>query len=172
MIEAATIQSPVGPLTIAARDGRICLLHFAQALEADGVRAALGRWYPAEPVRPAADPAGAVRALTAYFEGALSALDHLPVELHGTAFQRRVWTTLRSVPAGTTCSYADLARRIRMPSAVRAVGAANGANPVAIIVPCHRVIGANGTLVGYGGGLERKRWLLQHEASQPALFGA
>ena len=95
-----------------------------------------------------------------------------PVDLSsGSSFQRRVWTALRSIPAGSTLSYSDLARRVGAETAVRAVGAANGANPVALVVPCHRVIGANGTLVGYGGGLPRKRWLLAHEGvTTPSLF--
>lgn len=176
MIEVTTVQSPVGPLTVAARDGRVCLLYFVDAASAENaerrVRGVLARWYPSEPLRRAADPAGAVHALRAYFDGDLSVLDDVPVEFHGSAFQRAVWETLRKIPAGTTCSYGELARRIHAPSAVRAVGAANGANPVAIIVPCHRVIGANGTLTGYGGGLDRKRWLLQHEAAQRGLFAA
>jgi methylated-DNA-[protein]-cysteine S-methyltransferase len=115
------------------------------------------------PIESHGDPAGAVTALTRYFNGSLSALDGIGVELNGTPFQRRVWDGLRRIRVGTTCSYADLARSVNAATAVRAVGAANGANPVALVVPCHRVIGANGSLTGYGGGLDRKRWLLQHE---------
>ena len=100
----------------------------------------------------------------AYFRGDLAALDAIAVETGGTAFQRDVWQALRDIRPGKTLSYAELARRIGRPRAVRAVGLANGANPVAIVVPCHRVIGADGTLTGYGGGLWRKRWLLDHEA--------
>jgi methylated-DNA-[protein]-cysteine S-methyltransferase len=93
------------------------------------------------------------------------------VELNGTPFQKNVWQALRRIPAGTTISYAELAKRIGEPAAVRAVGTANGANPVAVIVPCHRVIGSNGRLIGYGGGLDRKQWLLQHEGVvSPKLF--
>ena len=167
MIGITTIDSPVGPLTLAAREGRVCLLHFG-APDAR-VRATLARWYPREHVAPVTDPAGVGTALRAYFNGRCDALDGIDVELNGTSFQRTVWTALRSIRTGTTCSYGELARRIGVPSAVRAVGAANGANPVAIVVPCHRVIGANGTLTGYGGGLERKRWLLEHEAAQRPL---
>ena len=167
MIDATTIQSPVGPLTIAARGSRVCLLHFGTMGRA--VRAALTRWYGSEPLRQAADPAGAVRTLHAYFGGDLSALGDVAVELNGSEFQRQVWEALRTIPAGGTCSYGELARRIAAPAAVRAVGAANGANPVAIIVPCHRVIGASGALTGYGGGLARKRWLLDHESAQRRL---
>jgi methylated-DNA-[protein]-cysteine S-methyltransferase len=102
--------------------------------------------------------------LHAYFAGRLFEFD-LPLAPQGTAFQRRVWHELLGIPFGRTVSYAEIARRLGQPTAVRAVGAANGRNPIAIIVPCHRVIGANGTLVGYGGGLDRKEWLLRHEAA-------
>ena len=101
--------------------------------------------------------------LTRYFGGEIGALDTIAVELNGTPFQKNVWQALRRIPGGTTISYAELAKRIGEPSAVRAVGTANGANPVAVIVPCHRVIGSNGRLTGYGGGLDRKQWLLAHE---------
>jgi methylated-DNA-[protein]-cysteine S-methyltransferase len=102
-------------------------------------------------------------ALAAYFAGDLRAIDALVTETAGTAFQRAIWRALREIPVGQTLTYAALAARIGKPAAVRATGAANGANPVGIVVPCHRVIGANGALTGYGGGLERKRWLLRHE---------
>jgi methylated-DNA-[protein]-cysteine S-methyltransferase len=103
-----------------------------------------------------------VRQLSEYFEGSRQEFD-LPLQLSGTEFQRQVWTELTVVPFGQTVSYGDLARSIGKPSAVRAVGAANGQNPVSIVVPCHRVIGSDGGLTGYGGGLERKQWLLKHE---------
>jgi methylated-DNA-[protein]-cysteine S-methyltransferase len=102
--------------------------------------------------------------LDAYFEGDLRTFD-LPLCMAGTPFQTLVWQGLLSIPFGTTISYAELARRIGRPGASRAVGAANGRNPIGIIVPCHRVIGANGTLTGYGGGLDRKEWLISHEAA-------
>jgi methylated-DNA-[protein]-cysteine S-methyltransferase len=103
--------------------------------------------------------------LLAYLEGKLDAIDAIAVETGGTAFQRLVWQGLRSIPVGTTMSYGDFAMRIGRPKAVRAVGHANGANPICIVVPCHRLIGADGSLTGYGGGLPRKRWLLDHEAA-------
>ncbi len=106
--------------------------------------------------------------LTAYFDGQFEALDAIAWATGGTAFQRQVWRALRDIPAGTTSTYAALAARIGKPSAIRAVGAANGANPLAILVPCHRLIGADGSLTGYGGGLERKRWLLEHEGARQA----
>jgi len=102
--------------------------------------------------------------LEAYFDGDLNALDKVKVATGGTAFQREVWSALRAIPAGTTISYGELAKRVGRAGASRAVGAANGANPIPIVVPCHRVIGANGTLTGYGGGLAHKKWLLEHEA--------
>lgn len=116
-------------------------------------------------LEPARNPGGLTAAMGAYFGGDRGAIDHLPVETGGTPFQRTVWAALRGIPCGTTVSYSELARRIGRPAAVRAVGLANGANPVGIVVPCHRVVGANGSLTGYGGGIERKRWLLTHEAS-------
>jgi methylated-DNA-[protein]-cysteine S-methyltransferase len=108
-------------------------------------------------------PATVRGALEAFFAGELEAISSVPVRTGGTDFQRRVWAVLRRIPAGTTMSYGQLAADIGHAGASRAVGLANGANPVGIVVPCHRVIGANGTLTGYGGGIERKRWLLAHE---------
>ncbi|HEY0296536.1 MAG TPA: methylated-DNA--[protein]-cysteine S-methyltransferase [Bordetella sp.] len=108
-----------------------------------------------------ASPAG--QAMLAYFDGDLAAIEGLQVDTGGTDFQRQVWAALRGIPCGETISYLDLATRLGKPLAVRAVGLANGANPISIVVPCHRVIGSNRSLTGYGGGLHRKRWLLDHE---------
>jgi O-6-methylguanine DNA methyltransferase len=166
MIQLTTLDSPIGPLTLAAHDGRVCLLHFGD--DQAEVRARLARWYPGATIEHHADPAAAAGALHAYFAGDVDVLDRLPVEMNGTTFQKRVWEALRGVRAGATAAYADVARTIAAPMSVRAVGAANGANPVAVIVPCHRIIGTNGSLTGYGGGLERKQWLLRHEG---ALLG-
>jgi methylated-DNA-[protein]-cysteine S-methyltransferase len=102
-------------------------------------------------------------ALSRYFKGELGSLAAIKWRVAGTAFQRKVWTALRTIPAGMTLSYGALAAQLGMPKAVRAVGLANGSNPISVVLPCHRVIGANGSLTGYGGGLERKRWLLEHE---------
>lgn len=101
--------------------------------------------------------------MAAYFAGDLTAIDAIPVDLGGTAFQRQVWLALRTIPAGQTATYAEQARRIQHPTATRAVGRTNGLNPIAIILPCHRVVGSNGALTGYAGGLHRKAWLLRHE---------
>jgi methylated-DNA-[protein]-cysteine S-methyltransferase len=114
-------------------------------------------------LEPTQDPNGLTNALDRYFTGELKAIDTVPVQTAGTPFQREVWSALRTIPCGTTISYAKLAEQINRPSAVRAVGLANGSNPIPIVVPCHRVIGSNGSLTGYGGGLDRKRWLLDHE---------
>lgn len=161
MIEITVIDTPIDELTLAARNGKLCILHFG-AREAP-VRATLQRWYPGEPIERRRDPGGVATALAKYFSGQLDILDTIEVEMNGTPFQLRVWQALRGIRAGRTASYSELARSIGMPSAVRAVGAANGANPIAVVVPCHRVIGANGSLTGYGGGLKRKEWLLRHE---------
>lgn len=158
------MASPLGSLLLVCdAEGRVRALDFAdheirmhrllqRHCGADGYTLADG---------PA--PRAVVRALDAYFAGRLHAVDGLDVHTGGTDFQRRVWADLRAVAAGTTTTYGRLAKSLCQPTASRAVGLANGANPVAIIVPCHRVIGANGALTGYGGGIERKRWLLDHE---------
>jgi O-6-methylguanine DNA methyltransferase len=116
-------------------------------------------------------PRSITSALDAYFAGQLDALDELPVATGGTDFQRAVWQALRTIPPGTTTSYGQLAAQIGRPVARRAVGAANGANPISIVVPCHRVIGASGSLTGYGGGLPRKQWLLDHERRHAPAAG-
>ena len=116
---------------------------------------------------PKRDPGGLSSGMRRYFKGEIGVLKDLPVAMPGTPFQQSVWKALRRIKDGTAISYADLARRIGRPRAVRAVGLANGQNPIGIVVPCHRVIGSNGSLTGYGGGLERKQWLLAHEGAMP-----
>jgi methylated-DNA-[protein]-cysteine S-methyltransferase len=147
--------SPIGPLTLIAYDGRLAGV-LMETARYEPVADALGEAVGAgdEPVLDAA-----AAQLDAYFAGALTAFN-LPLTLHGTAFQRTVWAALQDIPYGETISYGQMARRIGQPSASRAVGLANGRNPVSIVVPCHRVIGADGSLTGYGGGMERKRFLL------------
>jgi methylated-DNA-[protein]-cysteine S-methyltransferase len=123
-------------------------------------------------LEPRAAPSPARHAIEAYFAGDLTAIDSVPAQTGGTVFQREVWAALRTIPTGRTTTYGALAVRLGRPRAMRAVGMANGSNPISIIVPCHRVIGANASLTGYGGGLERKRWLLRHEgaiAAEPSL---
>ena len=137
----------------------------------DGMLRELGQHYGEAgfALEPARDPSGLTTAIAAYFAGELGAIDSLAVETAGTPFQRQVWDALRTVPCGTTTSYAAIAKQIGRPAAVRAVGLANGSNPIGVVVPCHRVIGSDGSLTGYGGGLERKRWLLKHEAAHRQL---
>jgi len=158
------VPAPCGDLLIATDEqGSV------RALEWDGFEARLHRYlrlrYGGDAVRiePAVAITGARRSLEAYLSGDLHAIDRIPVNADGTPFQRQVWAALREIPAGTTVSYGTLAARIGRPRATRAVGMANNANPIGVVVPCHRVIGADGSLIGYGGGLERKRWLLEHE---------
>jgi methylated-DNA-[protein]-cysteine S-methyltransferase len=137
------------------------------------LRQLLKQQYPKDAVQLSAGAraaSGASRLLGSYFAGDLRAFDALVVRTGGTSFQREVWAALRTIPAGQTVSYGALAKRLNRPSAMRAVGMANGANPVSIVVPCHRVIGADGSLTGYGGGLPRKRWLLEHEGLRVADF--
>ncbi len=123
------------------------------------------RQYPgAQPqLRDTQNRSIATQAMLAYFDGDIAVIHELKVATGGTDFQRQIWTALRTIPDGETVSYGELARRIGNPAAVRAVGLANGANPISIVLPCHRVIGSNRSLTGYGGGLPRKQWLLQHE---------
>ena len=151
----ARVTSPIGMLTLWSNGSALTQLSMAR--EEDDTET--------ERVPPEVDPvlAAAQEQLDAYFDMRLSNFD-LPLEARGTEFQRRVWESLKTIPFGETISYAELARRIDNPKAVRAVGAANGRNPLMIIVPCHRVIGADGSLTGFGGGIDRKRWLLDHEA--------
>lgn len=155
--------TPLGTLLVVARDDRLCAAHWDDCQPR--LHAQLGRRFPRGYVlAPGANPGGLTAALAAYFHGDLDAIDALPVDPGGTPFQRAVWEALRSIPCGRTLTYAALAAAIGHPAAVRAAGHANGANPVSVVIPCHRLVGANGSLTGYGGGLHRKQWLLAHEA--------
>ncbi|MEM0909258.1 MAG: methylated-DNA--[protein]-cysteine S-methyltransferase, partial [Pseudomonadota bacterium] len=159
----SAIPSPIGTLTLVVGDtGELRALDF----EGYGPRMErlLARQYGPVSLTEAPALAKHKDALEAYFAGTLDAVSALSTATNGTAFQRQVWALLKTIPPGETLSYAALAARAGNKAASRAVGLANGANPIAIVVPCHRVIGANGTLTGFGGGLERKRWLLAHEA--------
>ena len=158
------IPSPVGEvLVVTDADGAVRALDFHD-YEAR-LRLLLRRHYGEVVLNEGRAPQPVRQAVEAWFGGDLTAFDAVEVKTGGTDFQRSVWRALRDIPAGETRSYGQLATAIGAPKAVRAVGLANGANPVGVIVPCHRVIGANGTLTGYAGGLERKRWLLAHEAA-------
>lgn len=176
-LAAARIGTPTGDmLCVWHADGRVRALEWAD--KDDRFHALLARYQRPDTVLEMQEtaPARVVHALAAYFEGDFAATAVIEVDPGGTAFQKEAWAALRRIPPGETRTYAEQAAAIGRPAAVRAVGAANGANPVAIIVPCHRVIGADGSLTGFGGGIERKRWLLAHEgaavaAVQPGLFG-
>jgi methylated-DNA-[protein]-cysteine S-methyltransferase len=162
--------SPLGHLLLAvdrAGDLRALHLHDDEPALVHDLHARYGAHVQ---IRSGAVPIAIRRALDAYFGGELWAIEGLPCKPAGTPFQEQVWAMLRTIPAGQTMSYGALAAKLGKPGAMRAVGLANGANPIAIVVPCHRVIGANGSLTGYGGGLERKRWLLAHEGRHAPLL--
>ena len=172
MVEPLTLlvdrlQTPIGELLIVA-DGAGKLRTIDWTDHEARMRQLLDRYYSkgGYALQTVRDPGGLTSAMRAYFKGDIGAIDRLPVaDTVGTPFQRSVWRALRNIKSGKTISYAELARRIGKPKAVRAAGLANGQNPISIVVPCHRVIGSNGTLTGYGGGLPRKKWLLEHEGA-------
>jgi len=170
-IEVEHLESPIGRLSLYVRQATLVALEFDTGR--DDPRLLLLRRFPEAGFSEVAGTPFA-DALRRYFDGELRAIEGLAVDPGGTRFQARVWRALRKIPVGSTLSYGELARRLGQPLAVRAVGLANGRNPIAIVIPCHRVIGSDGALVGYGGGLERKRWLLGHEgalaAEQQLLF--
>ena len=156
------IATPVGEvLLVTDGEGAVRALDFADY--EDRMMRLLARHAPGAVLTGGRAPETVRRAIEAWFDGDARALDGVAVKTGGTDFQRSVWAALRAIPHGQTRTYGQLAAAIGRPKAVRAAGLANGQNPVAVIVPCHRVIGANGTLTGYAGGLERKRWLLRHE---------
>jgi len=142
-------SSPIGLLEVLADDNGVTALRFVDQQQAP---------------RDSDFTKTVLRQLSEYFDGNRNKFD-LPLAAQGTAFQKRVWAALMEIPSGTTASYADIAQKVESPKAVRAVGAANGQNPIGIIVPCHRIIGSNGKLTGYAFGLEKKAWLLQHEGA-------
>ena len=164
MMIVETVETPIGTLTLAhAGDA---LVHVAFDGEWNPAEAALRERYGA-----AAAPASETETLKrvrAYFDGDLAAIDAIPVAPHGTEFRLAVWNAMRAIPPGVPISYAELARRAGRPAATRAAGTACGANPIPIVVPCHRILRTGGGIGGYGGGLPVKRWLLAHEAARPA----
>lgn len=163
------VPSPIGTMLLACDDaGRLRALDFADF--EPRMEVLMRRHYGAGGFTLAAGkaPRAILESLRSYFAGDVDGLAAIPVQTGGTDFQRRVWAALRTIPAGTTASYGQLAGELGRSGASRAVGLANGSNPIAIVVPCHRVIGSDGSLTGYGGGLERKRWLLAHERQHSA----
>jgi methylated-DNA-[protein]-cysteine S-methyltransferase len=155
------IASPIGRILIVVDDGKLVALDFAD-YEAR-MKRLLARSYGTFALRRRRNPAGLSERVRAYFSGDLDALATAPMHLHGTAFQKKAWRALRAIRPGRIATYAEQARKLGQPQAARAVGHANALNPIAIAVPCHRVIGASRALTGYAGGLDRKRWLLLHE---------
>lgn len=171
-LTADRLDTPIGTVLAVSDDGRLCMVYFIDgAREERAIDHLTRRFGPVELVETGEDPQDANGRLRAYFDGRIDALDGLEVDTGGSTFQRRVWTALRDIPYGETESYGALAARLGQPTASRAVGLANGQNPVSIVLPCHRVIGADGSLTGYGGGIERKRWLLAHESRHAARPG-
>jgi methylated-DNA-[protein]-cysteine S-methyltransferase len=158
------LQTPIG-LALLVTDAQGAL----RALDWEDyelrMRELLRQQYGAIILKDARAPKDIKAALTGYFKGDLDRLRTIKWRVAGTPFQRKVWTALPTIPAGTTMSYGTLAAQLDMPNAVRALGHANGSNPISVVVPCHRLIGANGSLTGYGGGIERKQWLLEHEGA-------
>src|SRR5437868_13818761 len=171
------IDTPLGMMALVVSDGKLVQLSFDDP-SGWAVKDIERRFADFE-LQPAANPHGFSDRIGAYFAGDVAAIEDIPTEAQGTPFEMRVWAELRRIPSGTTASYGEIAERVGDKNCARAVGLANNRNPIAVVVPCHRVIGADGTLVGYGGGLDRKTWLLRHEGvpvhngridPQPDLF--
>lgn len=160
------LETPTGQVLIIT-DDKGCLRAVEWADHDERLHRLLRRHYGAQgyQLREMTRPSKARRAIEAYFKGDLDAIANVPTATNGTDFQREVWDALRRIPTGRTISYGALAAQLGRPGAARAVGLANGSNPIPIVVPCHRVIGANAALTGFGGGIERKRWLLDHESA-------
>jgi methylated-DNA-[protein]-cysteine S-methyltransferase len=168
LLDYDEFASPIGRILFASNGDGICALDYAGY--ESRMESLLKRRFGAFEFRCGSDPCQLKGRLRSYFDGELQALGDTPLSMGGTAFQEQVWKTLREIPAGHTQTYGELAARLGRAQAARAVGHANSLNPVAIIVPCHRVIGASSGLTGYAGGLERKEWLLRHEKSQGMLL--
>mgnify|MGYP003449662189 FL=1 len=164
----ASLHTPIGQLLLVT-DAQACIHAIDWRDYEARMLQLLARHHPGAELHAAPAPAPVSAALEAYFAGELRAIDALEVAAIGTAFQRAVWGALRRIPVGSTHSYGQLAKALGRPAAVRAVGLCNGQNPIGVVVPCHRVIGASGALTGYAGGLLRKRWLLEHEGVQLSL---
>ena len=158
-------KTPVGPMMALASGSALVALEFGREERHHRLDARLARWLPDCSIEGGSNRVLEATAawLETYFSGRGADSEVLPIEMHGTEFERRVWRRLLAIPAGQTRSYGDIAHELKLHNGARAVGLANGANPISIVVPCHRVIGSNGTLTGYGGGLDKKRWLLEHE---------
>ena len=161
----STVETPLGPMLALASGDALCALEFSSGDRMTRLTSRLNRWFGPYTLRDGSNAVidRARRWLEDYFKGLSPVNDQLTLDMRGRAFEQQVWRALREIPAGATSTYGAIAKRLGAAGASRAVGLANGANPIAIIVPCHRVIGSDGTLTGYGGGLDKKRWLLDHE---------
>ena len=166
-LQLESIGSPIGDLLVAVSGEAVCAIAF-EGGDVETQKYLERRYGECRQARGRA-PARVRAALESYFDGDMAAFEDIEVVVRGTAFQEQVWGALQKIPAGRTASYGDLAERIGRPTAGRAVGLANGQNPVPILIPCHRVIGRDGSLTGFGGGLERKAWLLRHEGALDTL---
>ncbi len=162
---AGRLATPVGEMVLVHRQERLCLAEFAD--RPARISRYLRHYWQTELPRLTPLPASIHRRFEAYFDGATTALQEQALLTRGSPFQEVVWAALRQTRPGQPISYAEMAARLGRPRAYRAVGAANGSNPISIAIPCHRLLGARGALTGYGGGLERKAWLLAHEARSP-----
>jgi O-6-methylguanine DNA methyltransferase len=158
-----TVESEIGPIVIVTRPGALCAVDFADADER--MKTLLSRRFEDFAIVHEDNPLGISEKLRAYFAKDYAVLDDIVVDTGGTEFQRRVWAELRAIPPGSTRTYGELAARLGGPNASRAVGLANSQNPLSIVVPCHRLVGSDGSLTGYAGGLARKQWLLRHEGA-------
>ena len=156
------VKTPIGAALITHDGKRLCNLEFEDREERR--QQELAHHFPNAAIERAMERSKFADALARYFKGEVAAIDKTPVAPMGTEFQQRAWAALRRIPVGETRGYGEQAAALGKPNAARAVGRANGLNPISIVVPCHRLIGADGSLVHYGGGLERKRWLIDHEA--------
>jgi len=166
ILSRAILQTPIGDMLAIDSGEGLCALEFTGPdKRLAGLEARLRRWFPPHETADGDTPT-IVRTrawLDAYFAGVSADVNGLPLDMRGADFEKRVWGALRGIAPGATTSYGAIAKALGSAGASRAVGAANGANPIAIVVPCHRVIGSSGSLTGYGGGLDRKTWLLDHE---------
>ena len=174
ILSRAILTTPLGDMLALDSGEGLCALEFTGPdKRLVGLEARLRRWFPPHEIedRDTATILGARAWLDAYFRGESADITGLPLDMRGARFEKRVWEALRRIPPGETTSYGTIAKALGSAGASRAVGAANGANPIAIVVPCHRVIGASGSLTGYGGGLDRKMWLLDHERSHWTVEG-
>jgi methylated-DNA-[protein]-cysteine S-methyltransferase len=164
-----TVPTPIGGLTLVVCEDRLCMAEFSDCEHR------MAKWLEKRMAKSkgaladGAVPPSFAQGFAAYFDGDVAALDWLEVEFSGTDFQNGVWSALRGIPPGRTFAYSAFAERLGRPQAARAVGHANGSNPLSIVVPCHRLVGADGALTNYGGGLWRKRWLLDHEFASGAF---